>query len=285
MRNKEVLDIGCGLGLTLICLSLLGCKKAVGIDISEDMINCFQKLFQFFPALNVSAKLGDWLLMNCEEETFDVVILKEAISHIRDTQSLLEKISKVLRPKGVLSITDSNNDLFFMNKLKRKKLWKKVECGPFKIDQARHRRVDRLPFFDARVSIIRELYPSLDKKTLKMLAQKTQGMYGSEIARAVNEFVATGEIRQKPSFPYRNPYTGEFPELGINPLKLASTLKHKGFECKLVPLCYPPEPVYGGRNVIRNQIRSTAKTLLNRFPQYLLPFVWPTFHLMAVKSG
>ena len=62
-------------------------------------------------------------------------------------------------------------------------------------------------------------------------ARKTKGMYGDEISKAAKEFITTGKISQKASFQYRNPYTGEFPELGLNPFKLLSALKNQGFQC------------------------------------------------------
>ena len=72
------MDIGCGFGLNLICLVLLGAKKAVGIDISKEMINGFKVLLEYFPELDIEPILGDFLLTECDEQSYDVVILNDS---------------------------------------------------------------------------------------------------------------------------------------------------------------------------------------------------------------
>ena len=52
-KGKEILDIGCGFGLGLICFALLGCRKAYGIDISGEMLEGFRTLLREFPQLNM----------------------------------------------------------------------------------------------------------------------------------------------------------------------------------------------------------------------------------------
>ena len=173
-RGKDILEVGCGFGLRLICLALLGSQRAVGIDISEEMIQGFQTLLREFPDLPIKAEMGDFLLTSYPPSSFDRVILVESISHIRDTDLLLYKIKQVLRPRGVLYISDGNNDLCLTARIGSRKDWRRSEYGPIAESEAQHgREVDRLCFFDARVKIIRSIHPSLDDTTVAIIAKKS----------------------------------------------------------------------------------------------------------------
>jgi SAM-dependent methyltransferase len=211
-------------------------------------------------------------------------MLMEAISHIRDTALLLDRIKDVLRPGGALYISDGNNDLFFNSMIRSRKAWRKAEWGPIDIRYRYGRRVDKLSFFDARMGIIKSLYPSIDNKTLNLIARKTQGMYGLEITRAVEEFMATRKIHKKASFPYRNPYTGEFQELGINPFKLIENLKARGFRCKLMPPIWAYIGVSPRTSRLKTIATRTISPFLRNSPDFLLPFLNPSFQIIAIKE-
>jgi SAM-dependent methyltransferase len=233
MKGKKILDIGCGLGLRLICLMLAGAREAVGIDISGEMTGGFRILLKEFPRLRIKTVTGDFLTEYFPPNSFDAAIVHEAISHIRDTHLLLDKIRYVLRPGGRLYISDSNNDLFLPRRMRSRRLWRESERSPISEREAKYgRKVDRLNSYEGRMKIILERYPHLDEKKLVLIAKKTQGMWGVEITRAAEEFMTTGKISHKASFPYRNPFTGEFPELAFNPLRLAKDMRRRGFRCR-----------------------------------------------------
>lgn len=284
IKGKEVLDIGCGFGLRSICLLLLSAKSALGIDISKEMIDGAKTLASRLPDLNIEFKQEDFLLMSLPQGSFDIALLFEALSHIRDTSALLDRVKEALRPSGILYISDGNNDMFLTSRLKSRRDWKKSEHGPIDEEMARDgREIDRLPHFQARMEIIKRLSPSLDSKTVEIIAKKTQGMWGEEITNATREFIDTGEVKQKASFPYRNPYSGEFPELGLNPLKLRKELAHRGFECRFLP----PPFVYGvemsDRTRVQRIIARLVAPLLRIMPEVLLPFSLPALNIKATK--
>jgi SAM-dependent methyltransferase len=286
IKGKEVLEIGCGFGLNLICQSLFGAKKSTGIDISKEMISGFRVLLDHLPQLNIEAKLEDFLLADSLNNSFDVIILSDAISHIRDTTLLLDRIQRILRPGGVLFIRDGNNDVFLPSKFQsRRKLWKLYEYGPVPEINAKYgREVDRLSWFDARMKIIKNVHPSLDEKTLQTIAKKTQGLYGDTVVKASDEFLATGKIQEKPSFSYRNPYTGETMELGLNPFRLTKELERRHFQCRfLMPLIYRQEADSGlplGKHIAVKIMRNIA--FLS--PNVLLPFLYPLLQIVALRE-
>jgi len=283
-EKKEVLDIGCGFGLRTICISLLGCKSCLGADISSEMTSGFQILLKKFPELNIKVRNEDFLLGDYKPNSFDVALLHEAISHIRDTELLLDKIKQVLRPSGVLYISDGNNDLFLIRRFGLRKRWQRSEHGPIDEAMAHHgRQADRLPFSQARMKIVSQAYPELDSNTLATIARKTQGMWGQQITNAARSFVETGRIEEQVSFLYRNPYTGEFSELGFNPFTLARRLERRGFRYHFVP----PRWAYLGARSPKLWTRMVAKVLspiLRSSPGLLLPFLSPSFHIVAIKS-
>ncbi len=283
IEKKEFLDIGCGFGLRSICISLLGCKSCFGVDISSDMLSGFKTLLKKLPDLNITIRNEDFLLGDYQPNSFDVVILHEAISHIRDTNLLLDKVKEVLRPSGVLYISDGNNDLFFIRRRGLRKRWQKSEYGPIDEYMAHHgRQVDRLPFFQARMEIISQSYPELDQNTLKTIAQKTQGMWGEQITRATKNFLETGKIEEQIFFPYRNPYTGEFSELSFNPFTLVKRLERRDFRCRFVPPCW----AYLGARSHKPWKIIAAKILspiLKSSPGFVIPILSPSFDIVATK--
>lgn len=282
-KGRDVLEIGCGFGLILICQTLLGAKRAIGIDISDEMISGFKVLLTRFPELAITPLKGDFLVTEFEKESFDVVILNETISHVRDTRLLLDKIQRTLRPQGVLFIADGNNDAFFPSRIQRRRGWITSERGPIPERQAQYgRAVDRLSFFDARKEIIKTAFPLLDDDSVKLLAQRTQGMYGQNLEQACRELLSTGKTHQRASFPYRNPYTGEFPELGINPFRLTKDLEARGFQCRYLP---PPYSYLGWHTKLSfaKDLAVKGSRLIFKCPNKLFPLFSPYFLIMATR--
>ena len=282
-NGREILEIGCGFGLILICQSLFGARKCTGIDISKEMIDDFSVLREYFSKYEINAMLGDFLQIEFAKDSFDRIIIKEAISHIRDTNLLLDKIRDILRPGGIVYISDENNDLFLPSRLKSRRAWKVSEIGPVPENIAKYgRNVDKLCFLDARMEIIKRAFPLIDEEKVKYLSKKTQGLYGDILVRACEEFIATGKYCAEASFPYRNPYTGEFPELGISPFKLAKELRIRGFRSFFMPPFYSylgPAPGYPRWKDVAAKI----SRIIFRFPERIFPFISPKFQLIAKK--
>lgn len=281
MKNKRVLEIGCGFGLRLIVLALLGAKKCVGIDISPEMIGDFEKLSDRF-TLDVEAICGDFLDYDFAEENFDIALMNESISHIRDTSQLLRKTKKIVTPGGCVWIKDCNNGLFLPRKIQVWRQWKKSEHGPIDSKMAAiGRQVDRQPFFEARVNIIQREDSSLDEHTVRLLAKKTQGMFGEEISQAVEEYKKEKKISKKSSFRYRNPYTGEYPELCFNPRTLVKELTERGFKCRLVPPSETCPETAPGRSVVQQSILKMYMRLVTVSPLAVATLIYPCFTICA----
>ena len=94
--NKRVLDAGCGFGPNCICFYLMGFHHIYGIDIYKPMIETMKA---YLPVINLERQiipiLGDVAdLTNLfPENSFDVILSNEAISHYHDVEAFLRESS------------------------------------------------------------------------------------------------------------------------------------------------------------------------------------------------
>jgi SAM-dependent methyltransferase len=102
--DARILDHGCGYGRTLDELARLGYVNAVGVDFAPAMIARGQ---QQFPSLDLRAI--DRLPLPDPDGAFDAVFLMAVLTCIpadTDQDALLAELRRVLRPGGVLTISD-----------------------------------------------------------------------------------------------------------------------------------------------------------------------------------
>jgi len=276
-KGRRVLDIGCGFGLISICLAIFGAHKVTGVDIDEEKISVFKKLLSRFdpPLDNVEAKHVDALKLS--NEPFDIVIANEVVSHIRDLAFFLSRVNKALRKGGIFYISDGNNGLSILQRYQRRKIWRKAESGPVEGSRL------ELPYSEMRKRMIREKWPQIDENIMVVLVEETAGMWGWNIFKAVEEYLEKGRIAQKPSFKFRNPATGEYPEYEFNPYKLKKKLQRFGFKAKIM------RPVFSclALGVVRPSFLKTfplnvgARLIILFHPISLA--ITPNFTIMAEK--
>ena len=99
LKDKRVLDLGCGFGEHCMEYVRRGAKEVVGIDISDKMLEVAKKE-------NSDEKIT-YLLMPMEdignlEGKFDVVISSLAFHYVEEFKGLIENIYKLLNDGGVL---------------------------------------------------------------------------------------------------------------------------------------------------------------------------------------
>jgi len=282
-EGKKVLDAGCGFGIASIFLAVLGAQKVTGIDNNEEKISVFQKILSRFdpPLTNIEVRTEDALSLQYREESFDVVIAHEVISHVRDLDAFLSEMSRVLSRNGILFISDGNNALNILQRFGRRKFWRRAEYGP--VDKTSLRGTDKpLPWLVLRREMIKERFPHLDSKTLDLLARETTGLYGDQIFRAVEEYLREGAVLNKPAFKFRHPESGEYPEFEFNPYILGGKLKKSGFSAAVVRPYFSGYPILPKRGNLINLVTWITARLIRGFhPLSLL--VAPHFEIIARK--
>jgi len=142
LRNKRILDIGCGGGLLTESLSRLGASSVVGLDASSAVVEV-AKLHSFHDnsRLNTSdpsgatsqscigqengniryiggvtvEELASQIISSPENnresddrELFDVITALEVIEHVPDPTSLLQAAATLLKPDGILFVSTIN---------------------------------------------------------------------------------------------------------------------------------------------------------------------------------
>ena len=104
--DKEVLDIGCASGYYTKLYSKR-CKKIIGIDPNENLINIANERNPEIKFIRSGAEK-----LPFGKETFDIVIMSDVLEHVRDEEKSLNEVYRVLKRNGKLMITVPNKGLF-----------------------------------------------------------------------------------------------------------------------------------------------------------------------------
>lgn len=109
IKNKTVLDIGCGFGWLEYRLKDK-VKKIIGVDINEDDIRQAKNEIK---SDKVSFLVGSGLKLPIKSNSIDVVVASEVVEHLpKDSEEIFFKeISRVLKIKGKLLLTTPFNDI------------------------------------------------------------------------------------------------------------------------------------------------------------------------------
>jgi len=108
IKNLDILDLGCGGGLTAEPLARLG-GNVTGIDFIKENIQIAKEHSKKFNLkINYIHDDLDTIRLN---KKYDVILMLELIEHIDKWELLISKIKKNLKPKGVIIISTINQTL------------------------------------------------------------------------------------------------------------------------------------------------------------------------------
>jgi ubiquinone/menaquinone biosynthesis C-methylase UbiE len=102
LRNKIILDFGCGTGRYWNDLLMRVPAKIIGCDISGSMIN---KLKLKFPDAETHILRNNYLKF-LDDNSVDFIISTLVIAHIKDVEEVFKEWDRALSKDGVIFITD-----------------------------------------------------------------------------------------------------------------------------------------------------------------------------------
>jgi ubiquinone/menaquinone biosynthesis C-methylase UbiE len=105
---REVLNVGCGIGISSAYIAKrYGCR-VVGVDISEKMIEWSRKrAHQERVEDKVEFRVGDILDLPFEDDRFDAVIVESVIAFVDDKAQAIRECRRVTRPSGYVAVNES----------------------------------------------------------------------------------------------------------------------------------------------------------------------------------
>lgn len=109
VKNKKVLDVGCGTGRISLKLLRKG-ARIFSIDIIPQMLNKAKEKAKKYGG-KYEFKLASVYRIPYKNNEFDVVVCSLLISHLKNLRKAIGEMSRVLKPNGHLIISDQHPTL------------------------------------------------------------------------------------------------------------------------------------------------------------------------------
>lgn len=126
LRDKSVLEVGCGMGGLLAALQINGVKSIEAVEFNEEYCKISKLRSKKY---GLSPKISNGMIENFNSrKKFDFIIINDVLEHVQDPVACLNKIHSLLKPKGEVYIIvinrycliDPHYHLYFINFLPRK---------------------------------------------------------------------------------------------------------------------------------------------------------------------
>lgn len=106
--GETVLDIGCGAGMDLLLAARkVGSRgKAIGVDMTDAMMDRARKAASAGALRNVDVRKGDATSLPVADASVDVVISNGVLNLVPEKERAFREILRVLRPGGRVQIAD-----------------------------------------------------------------------------------------------------------------------------------------------------------------------------------
>jgi SAM-dependent methyltransferase len=106
--GETVLDIGCGAGMDLLLAARrVGPQgKAIGVDMTDAMMECARQAAADAGLHHVEIRKGDATRLPVEDSSVDVVISNGVLNLVPEKEPAFQEIVRVLRPGGRIQIAD-----------------------------------------------------------------------------------------------------------------------------------------------------------------------------------
>lgn len=102
LKDKDVLELGCGSGYGAFLLNQLEPKSYFGLDVMEEQIELAKKQYPQFQFTTQSA--DD--LSRFDSESKDAVIIFGVLHHIKTWRKVIDEMKRVLKPGGSMFLEE-----------------------------------------------------------------------------------------------------------------------------------------------------------------------------------
>ncbi|MBA7710182.1 2-methoxy-6-polyprenyl-1,4-benzoquinol methylase [subsurface metagenome] len=107
-KDKYVLDVGCGVGITACNIVKRYSCKVVGVDISEEMIaRSNERAKRKGVEGRIEFQVADAQNLPFQDALFDVVISESATAFLEDKQSAINQYVRVTKPGGYIGLNET----------------------------------------------------------------------------------------------------------------------------------------------------------------------------------
>lgn len=126
IKDKVVLDMGCGSGRYTIALALLGAKKVVGVDLFAQSYQISQRIAQE-RGLNIEFSESDFLSLPFDDDSFDFIFCNGTIHHSKSIKDGIKEFIRVLKKgkKGFLYMY-ADGGIFWNTRKKMREIFKAI---------------------------------------------------------------------------------------------------------------------------------------------------------------
>ncbi|RAI82651.1 class I SAM-dependent methyltransferase [Macrococcoides goetzii] len=105
LKNKTVLDIGCGMGQHVKAYAEMGAKSVLGIDISEKLLAIAEEKFN---GKNIEYQMKSFEDLDSINEQFDVVTSSLVFDYVQDFDRLMKDISHITHVRSQIIFSMSH---------------------------------------------------------------------------------------------------------------------------------------------------------------------------------
>jgi SAM-dependent methyltransferase len=241
-EGKSILEVGSGHGFTSLLFALLGAREVQGIElIPEAYKKSLEIKAAFDPTLPVHFTAGNAADgLPYPDCTFDCLTLVEVISHVvcADFKAFLVEMARVLKPGGILFISDGNNARSPIRRKLNQDIWHRFEHGPITAPgETVHGHSVLNPFVDSRRKIAAAAVPTLTPEECEIIARGTFCFSGEQVEAAARLYA---ENHESPVSFYRpgvcpiEPIQHIYIEKLFDPIELRAMLKGIGLHTELI---------------------------------------------------
>jgi ubiquinone/menaquinone biosynthesis C-methylase UbiE len=151
LKDKSVLDVGCGAGKFCSFAEKQEAKKVEGIDLSPEMVSIAKKKCQ-----KTLFKTGDIAQIELKKNEFDVAICSLVLAHQKELEPSLSKLITCLNESGKLYITDFHP---YLTMMRAKRTFKYSDNKTYEIEHHLHHFSEYFKCIEeqgARIKILEE---------------------------------------------------------------------------------------------------------------------------------